>query len=85
MYSDFSMINTSNSEFYPYLIHATYSFLNITNNTFINSKVSYGSYQIIAIKAEHNMSFEIKENDFEGIENSINGPVIKKEKNIFIS
>lgn len=72
------MNNTINSNFYPNLIYGTYCFLNISNNSFLNSTENYGFFQVIAIIIEHNVSFEISNNTFDTLKNNLNGPVLKK-------
>lgn len=63
-------------KFYPQLIYATFSELSITNSAFMDSYISYGIYDIIAIKLEYNISYQIQNCLFISLQNMLNGPVI---------
>lgn len=76
LYSNFSMNNSIISNFYPQFLYGTFASINIMNNYFGDSSVkANGMFEVVAIKLEYNVSFQIKNNDFLSLENSLHGPV----------
>jgi len=69
------LFNSTISHFYPQLIYATYSTLNIVECNFYDSSENPGVFSIRAIILEYNISFVIDSCIFENLANSVAGPV----------
>ena len=70
-----SFSNLSCSQFYPNLIYATFTFINISNCSFLFSFEKFGNLEVCAIYLEYNMSFIISNSKFDSLSNSLGGPV----------
>ena len=76
LYSNFSMNNSIISNFYPQFLYGTFASINIMNSYFGDSSdKANGIFEVVAIKLEYNVSFQIRNNDFFSLENSLHGPV----------
>ena len=74
--TELSFSNLTFSHFYPQLIYASHSSMNITNCYFTSSFEKIGHFEISAIFFEYNMTFFIKDCQFIYLVNSFQGAVI---------
>ena len=75
-YSDSNLSNLNFSQFYPRLIYASFSRINISDCSFGSSFEKFGIFEVCAIFFEYNMTFIIKNSRFYSLSNNYTGAVI---------
>jgi hypothetical protein len=69
------LININFSLFYPRLIYASFSSINISNCSFSSSFEKFGEFEVSAIYFEYNISFLISNSKFDSLSNNFMGSV----------
>jgi len=76
-YSNLTMNNLNFTNFYPRLVYATGSGVNVSNCVFSNSTYIYLQNPMTVFYFEYQMQFIIENSTFDNLMNNLNGPVNK--------